>query len=81
MIEVNNVSDGLVYLLFAAILYLLPGIVALTRWRLLGHEQVTKIIAINVFLGWLIFGWIYAMFLAARETYIERQENPRRRIY
>lgn len=81
MIEVNNMPDGLGFLIFMILVYTLPALVALTRWRLLGHQQVTKIITIDIFLGWTLWGWIYAMYLAGRETLVERQQNPQRRIY
>lgn len=73
--------DGLPLIVLAVFAYTLPAILAICRWRYLGHEQVTRIAAMNIFLGWMIWFWIWAMYLATRETYIERIENPKRRIY
>jgi hypothetical protein len=41
----------------AAILYLLPSIVASLR----GHHRTVRVLTINLLLGWTIVGWLYAL--------------------
>lgn len=41
----------------AAILYMLPSVVASLR----GHHRTTQALAINILLGWTVVGWLYAL--------------------
>ena len=50
----------------AAILYMLPSVVASLR----GHHRTAQVLAINILLGWTIVGWLYSL---------ERATSPIRR--
>lgn len=48
----------------AAVLYMLPGIIAGAR----GAENENKIYAVNFFLGWTVLGWIAALAWAVTDA-------------
>jgi hypothetical protein len=50
----------------AAILYLLPSVVASLR----SHHRTAHVLAINILLGWTVVGWLYSL---------ERATSPIRR--
>jgi hypothetical protein len=41
----------------AAILYMLPSVVASLR----GHHRTAQVLAINILLGWTVVGWLYSL--------------------
>jgi hypothetical protein len=53
----GNVMDPVLVLA----VYLLPGIIAVIR----GHRSTGAIIALNLFLGWTVLGWLVALAWAA----------------
>lgn len=53
---------GLVFLVFALALYMLPTIIANNR----KHPNVGAIAAINIFLGWSLIGWVAALVWAIK---------------
>lgn len=55
-----NMYDVLIDLGWAALLYIVPTVIA---WRR-QHRQRYAIAACNIFLGWTILGWIVALCLA-----------------
>ncbi|MCR6661027.1 MAG: superinfection immunity protein [Asticcacaulis sp.] len=61
--------------LFAAIIfmgmYFAPGIVATLR----KHSAVLAIWAVNLFFGWTIIGWIWALIWALGHTFNKSQQN------
>jgi hypothetical protein len=57
----------------AAVIYLLPSFIAICRVQKVGVLDVIAIILLNVLLGWLVVGWVLAMFFAfGPRTYRER---------
>lgn len=49
----------LVAILFGIPLYLLPTIIALMR-----RNRIAETLVINLFLGWTLVGWVFAMVMA-----------------
>jgi hypothetical protein len=42
--------------------YFIPGIIAVTR----RHRKATSILLVNLFFGWSVLGWIFALVWALR---------------
>jgi len=55
---------AIVGLLLAAIVYVLPSIIAARR----NHHQSTAICVLNLLLGWTLLGWAAAMVWACTAT-------------
>ncbi len=55
MDNTDNTAQGV--LLFAALIYFAPAVVASMR----GHMSATAIFVLNLFLGWTALGWILAL--------------------
>jgi hypothetical protein len=55
---------GIVGLAVAAVVYMLPSIVAARR----NHHQSPAICILNVFLGWTLLGWAAALVWACTAT-------------
>jgi len=55
-------ASGAGFVVFGAVLYLLPSIVAVTR----KVPNSGSVIVINVFLGWTFIGWVVALAMAVR---------------
>jgi len=47
----------LIFLMFAAVLYFVPSIIA---WRR-KHRNGAAILAVNIFTGWTMIGWVAAL--------------------
>lgn len=54
---------GLVVLLVIVGIYIAPSLIAADR----GVSSVWSVVAINVFLGWTLVGWVAALALALRD--------------
>ena len=52
-----EVFEGLVWLVFALVLYFLPTVIGSGR----RHQNMTPILLVNLFLGWTIAGWFVAL--------------------
>lgn len=52
---------ALVLILFLALFYFMPSIVAITR----KHHQQIAICVLNFFLGWTVLGWVVALVWAS----------------
>jgi hypothetical protein len=65
-----------VAVLFSLALYFVPTMIAVAR----KHHQLMPIIAVNLFLGWLVVGWVVAlaMSLSARRepTVVQHFSTP-----
>lgn len=59
-----------VVVLVGVLVYLLPSCVAVLR----GHKNAVPICVINVFLGWLLVGWVVALAWS-----FSHQDRPRTR--
>ncbi|VFN00320.1 MAG: Superinfection immunity protein [Candidatus Kentron sp. G] len=46
--------------LIALVVYFFPGIVALIR----GHHSKVAVLLLNLFLGWTVLGWLWALIWA-----------------
>ncbi len=51
--EIGNIFGFLALL----VLYFLPGLIASRR----KHPQLNSIVAVNIFLGWTLVGWVVAL--------------------
>lgn len=71
--------DPRITLSIAAVVYLIPSIVAALR----GHRNLLPVMVVNVLLGWTLVGWVVAMVwsLLARPEIDVREPRyvPRRR--
>jgi hypothetical protein len=64
----------IVYLCSVAV-YFIPAIVA--AWR--GHHNTAAIVVLNLFLGWTVLGWVFALVWACTKVQIRgpsRAEIP-----
>lgn len=59
-----NICGGIILVLLAIALYLLPSIVASRRH----HHNATAIFILNLFLGWTFLGYIVALVWAFTAT-------------
>jgi hypothetical protein len=50
-------SNGTILIIFVVFFYLIPALIAIMR----GHRQKGAIIALNIFLGWTLLGWVGAL--------------------
>ncbi len=57
-------TSGPGILIAVALLYFLPSVVAVAR----KVPNQGSVIVINVFLGWMVIGWIVALAMAARSV-------------
>ena len=54
----HDFSDaGIGFLIFALAIYFVPAVVAFLR----GHRSRLAILFVNLFLGWMLIGWLWAM--------------------
>ncbi len=57
----GEATAGAVLIIVAgAIVYLLPSLIAVVR----KHHQTGAVIAVNLFLGWTLIGWVIALAMA-----------------
>jgi hypothetical protein len=68
-----------VALVFGAILYFVPSYVAMRR----GHPNLAPIFVVNLFLGWMLIGWVAALAwsLTAQEPRPASKYQRQRRNY
>lgn len=67
--DVFSIQTAVVFL-GAALVYLLPTVVAAAR----EHHQGGAIAVLNILLGWTVLGWIAALVWAATATHSARRE-------
>lgn len=61
----GSVFVGIIFVLIAALLYFLPTIIAVKR----DHPSYLAIFVVNLFLGWMLIGWIIALVWSLSGTY------------
>jgi len=64
--------------LLGIVLYFLPTLIAVNR----RHYETARIFALNLLLGWTVFGWVIALIAACKDPHPEYEEIVllRRRI-
>jgi hypothetical protein len=71
--EGGNAAAGLIFLLIALAIYFIPALVAHER----GHHNTTAIFVLDLFLGWTVLGWVFALVWACTAVDVAKGGKPK----
>jgi hypothetical protein len=72
MEQFSDILGGLFWLIFLALVYALPALVAWQRQ----HHSTAGIVVLNLFLGWTLLGWVLALVWACSAVWPQHGTVP-----
>ncbi|EKP7210741.1 superinfection immunity protein [Salmonella enterica] len=60
----DNTINAIIFILFAAFIYFMPGIIAKGRQ----HKNAGGVFILNALTGWTVIGWFASLVLACTST-------------